>query len=120
MRGTIFIAAAFLSFASPLAAQSIPFSLQPAYRNHPACATGNAHFIKAWSVTEGRTTATVSGATSVSLRKGTDGVFSGTGKVANSTMTFTFVNNGRERVLKVTSGELGCVWQGTNLDSRRA
>ena len=47
-------------------------------------------------------------------------MFSGTGKVANSTMTFTFVNNGRERVLKVTSGELGCVWQGTNLDPRRA
>ena len=120
MRRTIFIAAALVSAAAPLAAQSIPFTLQPAHRNHPACASGDPHFRKPWSVTEGRTTATVSGAASVTLRKGTDGVFGGTGKIANSTMTFTFVNNGRERVLKVTSGELGCIWQGTNLDPRRA
>ncbi len=121
MRGMIATAVALLGLASPLAAQSIPFTLTPSPRNHPACTSGNNTFNnKKWSVAEARTTATVSGATAVTLRKGTDGVFGGTAKVGNSVMVFSFVNNGRERVLKVTSNELGCVWQGTNLDPRRA
>jgi hypothetical protein len=120
MRGMIAMTVALLGFAPPLAAQSIQFTLTPSPRNHAACSTGNSAFAKKWSVAEARTTATVSGTAAVTLRKGADGVFGGTAKVGNSTMVFTFVNNGRERVLKVTSNELGCVWQGTNLDPRRA
>ena len=121
MRRMIAMTVALLGIASPLVAQSIPFTLTPSPRNHPACASGNNTFHdKKWSVAEARTTATVSGATAVTLRKGADGVFGGIAKVGNSTMVFSFVNNGRERVLKVTSNELGCVWQGTNLDPRRA
>lgn len=121
MRGMLVTTVAFLGLASPLAAQTIPFTLTPSPRNHPACTSGNNTFSnKKWSVAEARTTATVSGATAVTLRKGADGVFGGTAKVGSSMMVFSFVNNGRERVLKVTSNELGCVWQGTNLDPRRA
>ena len=112
------IAGAVFCLASPAAAQSVEFTLAPSPKNQPACGTGNNTFAGKWSVAESKTIARVSGPTSVMLRKGADGVFGEAAQVGSSTVLITFVNNGRERILRVTSKQLGCVWQGTNLDPR--
>jgi hypothetical protein len=119
MQRGLAIACVFVGFVFPAAAQDIEITLMASSRNQAACATGDKTFVKKWSVAESRSTAKVSGSTSVILKKGPDGVFAETARVANSTVVFTFVNNGPERTLKVVSRELGCVWQGTFIDPRR-
>ena len=120
MHRTVVVACVFVGFIFPVAAQSIEITLMASSRNQPACVTGDKTFAKKWSVAESRNAAKVSGSTSVTLKKGPDGVFVETVRIANSTVMFSFVNNGLERILKVVSRELGCVWQGTFIDPRRA
>ena len=120
MYRTLAVAGALFCLASSAVAQSVEFTLAPSPKNQPACSAGNKTFAGKWSVAESKTTARVSGSTSVTLRKGADGIFGEAAQVANSTVMITFVNNGYERILKVTSKHLGCVWQGTSLDPRRA